>query len=437
MKFVSTRGASPAVSISEAIRNGAAPDGGLYVPAHGAAADFAALDGDDLPSLAASLLAPFFAGDRLAADLPAICAEAFDFPVPLVVPDPADKRLRALELFHGPTGAFKDFGARFLMACFDRLGLEEAPLTVLAATSGDTGGAVGCAAEGRRSVRAVILFPRGRVSPFQRLQLGCWREPVTALEVEGDFDDCQRLVKAAFADPAVARRHRLSSANSINVGRLLPQMVYLAGAALEVRRETGVDPGLIVPTGNLGHGVAALWARALGAPIGPVLAVTNANRTLSEWHRSGAYEPRASVATIANAMDVGAPSNFERLARLPDPRRQLDVELVDDAAIKARIEAEHRRTGYVWCPHSATAAEGYARLDPGRREERVWIAAATAHPFKFAEDVEPLIGEKLAPPPALAAILDRPSTSRPIPATLEALVEALAEAPAAAEVPAA
>ena len=433
MKFVSTRGKSPPVAISAAIRNGAAPDGGLYLPAEAAAAEPEALARHDgLPSLAADLLAPFFRDDPLEAALPAICAEAFDFPVPLAAPDPADPQLRMLELFHGPTGAFKDFGARFLMACFDRIGVATDPLTVLAATSGDTGGAVGCAAEGRRSVRAVILYPRGRVSPFQRLQLGCWRSPVTALEVEGDFDDCQRLAKAAFADPDLSGAHRLSSANSINVGRLLPQMVYLAAAAVHVWRETGVAPGFVIPTGNLGHAVAALWARGLGLPIGPVVAATNANRTLSEWRRSGAYAPAPSVATIANAMDVGAPSNFERLARLADPLGQIDVERVDDEAIRSRIREEYRRTSQVWCPHSAAAAEAYARIDPARRAERVWIAAATAHPFKFAEIVEPLIGEKIAPPPALAAILGRVSHARRIPATLEALTEALADAPAAA-----
>jgi threonine synthase len=435
VRFVSTRGESPAVPVSEAIRDGAAPDGGLYIPAGPVAADAAALDrvareaGESLAPLAVSLLAPFFQGDPLQPRLPAICAEAFDFPAPLLAPDPRDQQLRVLELFHGPTGAFKDFGARFLMACFDRLGGNNGsgPLTVLAATSGDTGGAVGCAAEGRHSVRAVILYPSGRVSPFQELQLTCWRPPVTALEVDGDFDDCQRLVKAAFADSGLARAHRLSSANSINVGRLLPQMVYVAAAALKVHRDTGVEPGFVIPTGNLGHAVAALWARSLGLPIGPIVAATNANRTLLDWHEGSGFAPRPSLATIANAMDVGAPSNFERLARLPEPASQVEVVSVGDEAIRARIAAEHRRTGYVWCPHSAVAAEAYARLDPARRAERTWIAAATAHPFKFAEVVEPLVGATLPPPPALASILGREARKKRIPATLEALAEALGE----------
>lgn len=420
MIYLSTRSQSAPVSLSAAIRAGAAPDGGLYLPE-----TVPAVSPDPalpLADFASAMLAPFFAGDRLEAALPAICGEAFAFPVPAVAPDPARPGLRALELFHGPTGAFKDFGARFLTACFDRLG---EPLTILVATSGDTGGAVGCAVEGRANLRALILYPKGRVSPFQAWQLGCWRPPVQALEVEGDFDDCQRLVKAAFADSALAVRHRLTSANSINFGRLMPQMAYLAWAAARVDAETGVKPGLIVPTGNLGQGFAALYARAMGLPIGPVRFVTNENRTLTEWAVSGAYAPRPAVATIANAMDVGAPSNFERVAALGDALGEISVELVDDETIRARIVSEFRASEYVWCPHSATGAEAYARLSPALRDERPWLVCATAHPYKFAEIVEPLIGRTLEPPPALAAIGDREAHAIPVAATFEALTAVL------------
>jgi threonine synthase len=274
-------------------------------------------------------------------------------------------------------------------------------------------------------VRALILYPKGRVSPFQELQLTCWGAPVRALEVAGDFDDCQRLAKAAFADRELAEVHRLTSANSINIGRLLPQMAFLAHAAARVAAETGERPGLIVPTGNLGHGFAALYARALGAPIGPVLLVTNANRALWHWHSEGHYEPRAAVATMANAMDVGAPSNFERVAALPPAAREVRVDLVEDAAIAARIVADYAASGYVWCPHSATAAEAFARLPEAEREGRPWIACATAHPFKFAEAIEPLIGARIAPPPALEAILGREARKVVIAPRLEALAEAL------------
>ncbi|MEO1038577.1 MAG: threonine synthase [Pseudomonadota bacterium] len=426
MRFLSTRAKAAPVSFSEAVRHGAAPDGGLYLPETAQRADPEAYrPGQALAPFAANMLTPFVQGDRLEPALGAICEEAFSFDVPIVTPDPSRPALRALELFHGPTGAFKDFGARFLMACFDRLGDEAEPLTVLAATSGDTGGAVGCAAEGRTAVRAMILYPQGRVSAFQEHQLTCWRAPVSAAKVEGDFDTCQSLVKAAFRDDAMRAGHRLTSANSINIARLLPQAAYLAHAATEVETETGKAPGLIIPTGNLGHAFAALYARRLGYPIGPVLIATNANATLSEWSKTGRYEPRASIATIANAMDVGAPSNFERLAALEGELGPVGVMLADDDVIRRRIKSEHERCGYVWCPHSAIAAEAFERLPEARRTERIWLAAATAHPFKFADIVEPLISETITPSAPLAAVLERPASARIMPATLSALDAAL------------
>ena len=422
MKFVSTRGGAAPVGLSQAILQGVAPDGGLYLPD---AIPSAGL-GDLAPALplaefAARLLAPFFAGDRLAHELPAICAAAYDFEVPLVNAVPG---LKSLELFHGPTAAFKDFGARFLMECFDRLGDAARPLTVLAATSGDTGGAVGCAAEGLEKVRAVILYPKGRVSPFQELQLMCWNAPVHAIEVAGDFDECQRLVKAAFADPGLVAAHRLSSANSINIGRWLPQMAYFAHAAVRLFRQSGTKPGFLIPAGNLGHGFAALYARAMGLPIGPIVLSTNANRTLSNWAETGEYAPMASVATIANAMDVGAPSNFERVIALDPASREVTVERVEDDAIRARIVAD-AAAGYLWCPHSATAAEAFARIPAERQAERAWVVAATAHPYKFADVIEPLIGRTVEPSPPLRAILGRAGKKVSIAASLDELHEAL------------
>ena len=432
MKFVSTRGQAPSATLSQALRNGAAPDGGLYMPKQLPAANLEELNPKtSLADFAAVLLRPFFAGDPLEAELPAISADALNLGAPLVTPDSAKPTLHALELFHGPTGAFKDFGARFLMACFDRIA-EGHPLTVLVATSGDTGGAVGCAAEGRSSVRSVILFPKGRVSPFQERQLTCWGENVLAVEVDGDFDDCQRLVKAAFADAPLSAEHRLTSANSINFGRLMPQLAYVARAAVRVFADTAEKPGFVIPSGNLGHGFAVLLAKAMGLPVGPVVLATNANRTLKDWNNTGVYEPRASIATLANAMDVGNPSNFERLSALPPEVRDVRVELVTDEQIKARIAAEYRASGYVWCPHSATTAEAWSRLPEAERLDRPWIAMATAHPYKFAEIVEPLIGRAVEPTPALAAIFERPTRKIRIGASLDALADALQERAAAA-----
>lgn len=423
MRFVSTRDRAAPAILSDALLNGAAPDGGLYMPERVPLAPLGELDPKlPLEQFAAALLRPYFAGDALEGELSAICAEAFDFPVPIAMADPLRPTLRVLELFHGPTGAFKDFGARFLMGCFDRLN-SKGPLTVLVATSGDTGGAVGCAAERRPLVRAAILYPKRRVSPLQERQLTCWGDNVLAIEVEGDFDDCQRLVKLAFQDSRLVREHRLTSANSINIGRLLAQLAYAAWAAMQVHAESGKAPGFIVPSGNLGHGFAVLLGRAMGVPIGPVVLATNANRTLKDWHESGRFTPRASIPTLASAMDVGNPSNFERLMELPAEARDLRVELVTDEQIRARISAEIALTHRAWCPHSATAVETWSRLPD--LDARPWIAAATAHPYKFAELVEPLIGEKLRPSPALAAITLRRSRKVVIPPTIDAFAEAL------------
>lgn len=424
MNYRSTRGASPYVELADAVRLGAAPDGGLFLPeAIPAAGDLG--DAGDAPAFAERMLAPFFEGSRLSGELGAACATAFATPLPVVAVDDKRPNLRALELFHGPTGAFKDFGAQFLFSLLDTIGRQSEPLTVLAATSGDTGAAVGCAAEGKTGASAVILFPKGRVSLYQKKQISCWNAPVRAVEIEGDFDDCQALVKAAFQDRALTEQHNLTSANSINIGRLLPQMAYIGIAATRAFRETGVKPGFIIPTGNLGHGFAALYARAMGLPVGPVTLVTNANPALSEWYKSGTYTPRTSLATIANAMDVGAPSNFERLQSLSDKLGEISVDLVDDDAIQARIVADYHASGYVWCPHSATAAEAFARMPEALQAERPWIACATAHPYKFADVVEPLVGRVIEPTPALAAINHRSSRAVPLRADLSELARFL------------
>ena len=422
MRLISTRHGASASSISEAIRVGLAGDGGLFIPDEFPEGQLSGLTAQtSLTETALALFEPFFKGDALEGVLPELVEETYDFDVPLVNPFPGRPGVFALELFHGPTGAFKDVGARFLLRCLDRMGDPDNPFTVLAATSGDTGGAVGCAAEGRTGVRAVILYAKGRISGFQKRQLTCWNAPVTALEVEGDFDACQRMVKAAFSDRDLSNRHNLTSANSINIARLLPQAAYMAWAARQAYEKNGVKPGLIIPTGNLGHGVAAIWARHMGAPWGPIVLATNANRTLADWSISGRYEPRASIATLANAMDVGAPSNFERLDALPDDAARLSVELVEDRAIRARIKADYARSGYVWCPHSAVGAEALARMREFDLHARPWVIAATAHPYKFADIVEPLIGRTIDPSPALAGVLDRSTRFEPCAADLDAL----------------
>ena len=412
MNYLSTRGGVPATTLSAALAAGLAPDGGLYVPQSLPRFSPSDFDGEDsLPDIAATLLAPFFEDDALTQELPAICRESFTFDAPLRRLATPDDWL--LELFHGPTAAFKDFGARFLAACMRRLSRGDArPLTILVATSGDTGAAVGAAFAGIAGFRVVILYPDGRVSPRQAHQLGCFGGNVAALRVAGAFDDCQRLVKQAFGDTGLRARAPLSSANSISLGRLLPQMVYYAHAALHHWRTESTLLNFVVPTGNLGNALAAVLARALGLPIGRIALATNANLTLHDFFAGTGYAPRASIATLANAMDVGAPSNFERLQWLyPEAarlRREFSVDAIGDAAIQDTIRTRFHTYGELLCPHTATGV----RMLEGLRQEGAqgsWAAVATAHAAKFDAIVEPLIGRSVDVPPALAALLARPS----------------------------
>jgi len=428
--FRSSRGEAPHLTFSQAVLQGLAPDGGLYVPLSWPALGAADFTRDtELPAIAARLLGPFLATDPLAAHVGDISREALDFPAPLVPLD-ADGRLAVLELFHGPTAAFKDFGARFLAACFVRLRAgNERTLTILVATSGDTGGAVAAAFHGRPGIEVAVLFPQGLVSPTQERQLTCWGGNVRSLAVRGTFDDCQRLVKAAFLDPQLAEERMLSSANSINLGRLLPQAAYYAATSLAVWRSYAEPASFIVPSGNLGNALACLWARRVGLPIGEVLLAHNANRTVPDFLASGAWQPRPSVATLASAMDVGDPSNMERLRalhpQLEDLRGAVSACSVSDAEIRARIRAGFREYGQMWCPHTATAAEVWERLSPARRRERRWVLVSTAHAAKFREIVEPLIGHEIPVPETLARLFARPAQYIEIDATLAALRRAL------------
>src|SRR5512145_2547839 len=433
MQFQSTRNANERVGLSAAIARGLAPDGGLYVPESLPLIDRAAFDGaSDIVAVAKVLLAPFAAGDVMEELLPDILGDAFDFPVPTVDVKPAPTPWSVLELFHGPTAAFKDFGARFLAATLERIPRPDPrPLTVLVATSGDTGGAVAAAFHKRPWVDVVVLYPRGLVSRRQEKQLACWGGNVRTLCVAGTFDDCQRMVKDAFVDPGLAASLQLSSANSINVGRLLPQMVYYAKASLELAARDGRAPNFVIPTGNLGNALACIWAREAGLPIGEILLASNANRTVPDYLNSGEWRPRPSVATLASAMDVGNPSNMERLRWLFPSVEQLRGKVsavpVSDDEIRATIRRDHRELGQTWCPHTATAAHVYAQLAAGRRDER-WVLVATAHPAKFNDIVEPLIGEEVPVPPALAALLELPSVQTQVEPNLEALRAVLTEA---------
>ena len=423
MKFISTRDNAPAATLSEAIAAGLAPDGGLYVP-ESLPAVRELNPGASLAETANRLIEPFFTGDPLADELPAICNEAFDFSAPLLpLATPGD---HVLQLFHGPTAAFKDFGARFLAACLTRLrhGADR-PLMVLVATSGDTGAAVAAAFHRQPGLRVVVLYPDGRVSPRQAHQLGCFGDNITALRVAGTFDDCQAMVKQALGDETLQAQVPMSSANSISLGRLLPQMSYYADAALRHRASTGEALNFVIPTGNLGNAMAAIIARALGVPLGRIVLATNANDVLPNYFSGSDYSPAASVATLANAMDVGAPSNFERLRWLyrgddEALRAAFTAASVDDAGIRTTIHDRFAAHGEIFCPHTATAVKALQDLRVQGAGGH-WAVAATAHPAKFESVVEPLIGRPIEVPPALADLLARPAHADPLPSRYDAL----------------
>jgi threonine synthase len=431
LRYLSSRGGALPLTLSEAIRQGLAPDGGLYVPTRLPEVDVAAVGRSmRLADIAESALHAFFRGDRLEPKLAEIARAAFDLPAPTTAVEKCQDPLFVLELFHGPTAAFKDFGARFLAETLERTqSPSEPPMTILVATSGDTGGAVAAALHRRPWVRVVILYPNGLVSDRQEQQLTCWGENVRALRVAGTFDDCQRLVKEAFVDAGLRARHRFSSANSINIGRLLPQMVYYVASSLEVQRRTGKSASYVIPAGNLGNAFAAMWARALGFPVGRIILAHNANRTVPDFLRDGEWRPRPSIQTLASAMDVGNPSNMERVRALyptfASVSEHLSAESVDDATIRRRIGEDFMRFGREWCPHTATAAEVYHRLSDGERRDNPWILVATAHPAKFNDIVEPIIGKSVDIPPALARLLALPRHFIDIAPSLGALAAVL------------
>jgi threonine synthase len=427
MHYISTRNPQHRVLLGEAIAQGIAPDGGLFVPEsfpHFVPHQF---EGEaSLVEIAQHLIAPFAEGDaELSKELGAICRAAFDFPAPLVEVPQAPAPMSVLELFHGPTSAFKDFGARFLAECLERIRRNaKRKLTILVATSGDTGGAVAAAFHNRPWVDVVVLYPKGLVSQRQAQQLACWGGNVRTFAVHGTFDDCQRMVKEAFLDRSFAESHQLSSANSINVGRLLPQMVYYAYAGLELWRRNGRRANFIIPAGNLGNSLACIWARHAGLPIGEIVLATNANQTVTEYLHTGEWKPRASMATLASAMDVGNPSNMERLRSLHPDFEELQAQIgassVDDIEIRATIRRDSHELGQVWCPHTATAAKVFRRL-LARGQRGDWVVVSTAHPAKFNDIVEPQIGRTVDIPLSLARLLSLPRQEKELEPTLDAL----------------
>jgi threonine synthase len=431
MPFISTRSAGAApVTLAEAVRRGLAPDGGLYVPTAISAmtpAEFEALRGRSLGEVATALIAPLVEESFDRATLDRLMGEALDFPVPLV---PLGAGRYVLELFHGPTLAFKDVGARTMARWMAAVaaGGDARPLTVLVATSGDTGGAVAQAFHRVPGTRVVVLYPHGRVSRVQEVQFTTLGDNVSAVAVEGTFDDCQRLVKAAFADTTLGETYRLTSANSINIGRLLPQMAYYAWAALQLPAGTP-PPTMVVPSGNLGNLTAGVMAARRGVPVGHFVSATTINDPFPRYLTSGTFTPQDAVPTLASAMDVGHPSNLERLTWLYDGdvarmREAVTGVVVTDDEVQATIRALQAEHGYIADPHTAVGWLGARKA--GRHGDGPVVVLATAHPAKFPEVVEPTLGAAVALPPALAERLALDVVATHIPPRLDALAAVLA-----------
>ncbi|AEJ18412.1 pyridoxal-phosphate dependent enzyme [Gracilinema caldarium] len=461
MKYYSTRDKTTAVPFSVAALNGLAADGGLFIPQE--IPQFAPAVKNSLGSMgfadiAFETIRPYVHEDIPDSVLGNMVESAFTFSAPLV---PVHDRFM-LELFHGPTAAFKDFGARFMARCFAYLRRnEDRELHILVATSGDTGGAVADGFYGVEGIRVTVLYPKGRVSPLQERQIAGLGGNVSAIAVEGSFDDCQRLVKSAFVHPELNRKMNLSSANSINISRLLPQAVYYVAASglaksgrysedgqatprlrgkaeeQQVVRDgrLGKDVLFCVPSGNFGNLTAGLYAQAMGAPIAGFIAATNINKTVPAYLASGVYEPRSSVATISNAMDVGAPSNFERMTAhwsYEDLRATISGFWVDDDKTRLTIQRVFDQTGYVLDPHGAVGWNAvdqwiHTKTDPENHLHGFSgpvVVLGTAHPAKFAETVEPLVGS-VPVPPSLAQAMERTVQSVTIRADVSALVETL------------
>jgi len=433
MRWVSSRGASPAVPFIDALFAGTAPDGGLYMPER-----LHPLSSDQLAAIRAAagdiveigtVVGSHLLRDEISvADMRALVRDALDFPIPLVQ---VTDNIWSLELFHGPTMAFKDVGARTQARLLHHF-TDGTPLTILVATSGDTGSAVAQAFHGVPDTRVVVLYPEGKVTDVQEAQMASLGDNIVAVAVHGTFDDCQRLVKQAFADDDLRSHVWLTPANSINLGRLLPQVFYyfvLAGLGLA---KTGPykAPVVSVPSGNFGNLTAGLIAKRIGLHVERFVAATNVNDVVPEYLRTGEYKPRASVKTVANAMDVGAPSNFERMrAMYGESFEALRCDIVgaafNDQTVVAEIRAMWTRHGYLLDPHGAIAWLGLRDALANETGDVPGVFLSTAHPAKFREVVEPAIGQSIPLPPALAEAIKRPRHSERLPVDYAALKKLL------------
>jgi threonine synthase len=419
LRYRSTSREAPLTSLRGAVLRGLAPDGGLYMPVEIARHSPEELEEfRRLPftEVCFRIAKPFATPDVPEEVLWQVVSEAINFPVNLISLSPG---LHILELFHGPTLAFKDFGARFmarLMGYFVRG--ETRPLTVLVATSGDTGSAVAHGFLGVPGIRVVILYPSQRISEAQEKQFTTLGENITSLEVAGTFDDCQRLVKQAFCDAELNKRAFLTSANSINIGRLLPQMFYHVAAYRQLP-VASVPLIVSVPSGNFGNLTAGIFAKRIGLPVARFVASTNANDAVPQYLRSGKFHPRPATPTYSNAMDVGNPNNFPRLLdlcrnRVEYVQKEIWGHRATDEETLREMKAIHDRFGYIADPHTAVGILGWEAYKLEHAEPAQGLVLATAHPAKFADVVMKAIGIAPPLPDRLAAYLKRDKLSLPM-----------------------
>ena len=420
MLYYSTNKQVSGVSLQEAVVKGLADDRGLFMPdkIKQLPADFYAnMDKMSFQEIACAVADAFFGEDVEAGALKNIVCNALDFDTPLV---PVTDRIYSLELYHGPTLAFKDVGARFmsrLLGYFIRKQGQHR-VNVLVATSGDTGSAVANGFLGVEGIHVYVLYPKGKVSPIQECQFTTLGQNITAVEIDGVFDDCQRLVKAAFMDGELNRHMQLTSANSINVARFLPQAFYYFYACAQLKRMTGItDPVICVPSGNFGNITAGLFGKRMGLPVKRFIAANNRNDIFLQYLNTGIYTPRPSIATIANAMDVGDPSNFARILDLYGNSHQAicaDISgfAYTDGQIADTVRNCYRENRYLLDPHGAC---GYQALKDGLRDGETGIFLETAHPAKFLATVESIIGEKVQIPAKLQAFMQGTKQSVPMP----------------------
>ena len=418
MKYYSTNGNSPLSTLQNAVVKGLAPDRGLYMPEQIKKLPkefFDNIENLSFQEIAYHVADAFFGEDIPADDLKQIVYDTLSFETPVVQ---VNDNIYSLELFHGPTLAFKDVGARFMARLLGYFNKEEKQLVnVLVATSGDTGSAVANGFLGVDGVHVYVLYPKGKVSPIQECQFTTLGKNITAVEVDGVFDDCQALVKSAFMDAELNSKMKLTSANSINVARFLPQAFYYFNAYAQMKRQGKADNLVIcVPSGNFGNITAGLFGWYMGLPVKRFIAANNANDIFYNYLQSGVYSPKPSVQTLANAMDVGDPSNFARILDLygnshADIAAHIGGATYKDEQIAETLKDVYEKTGYLLDPHGAC---GYRALQEQLQADEYGVFLETAHPAKFKEKVDAIIGADIEIPAKLRAFMEGTKQSEPV-----------------------